>query len=718
MDLWVVAAAAGAGLAKHWQKKSKETEECSGDVIAAGKSSSHPVLEQVRNKTFPFRRFGRKRIEEEEASASRNEVLGSLNEKVLEMTRRCDSEMASTSGFDDEMLGNYGRLDGYNLLSLSNLAPGISNKMNNLGEGKMILGSNEGGGEFSDRPPSNCRGGMGSFQPYGKSGSSLRSRRARGFSAKPLSSLESCLVAQLYKEHVEMEEYVFSTFPSPSRQTVRPLVVTDGTRVISRASTDSYSAHLESGKSMLHNGFDVNGRDVVVGVPPLPQTGPLEMKQKRAKGRVGKLSSCKTKVMGKNFMSQVSSGSANGMFLFCLGITVGVMSTVVTNKREVDKLHGLLKQTENLVQDLQEELEMKDSLTVKELPNEDDESQETNDHSFHNVGMTSLSSELSSLNYGDKRSDTQKLELEENSEMMKIEAELEAELERLELNMQATSLEGRLYGLDELDPDLVGNIIQGELRPDMVKGGADFRADSDKDASGTSTTQTENVNYAVSPRALSLRLHEVIQSRLEGRIEELESELQNRQKRVTQMEYKQQRNLQRNYSNGGRRSSSQESLTLDEDNSIAQPLVLNLSGDALDSYNETYEELLGVMLTDEEEEHTPLTVHHENPTNNGRSHWERNLFSNWNGTAENGSFQQVKVIKERYPTPMSSFSDKRKTLERFSNEVGEFEEENGDDDDGDEMGRLLIQKIVEKTKKGSPLILNAQKLLFSLDDKV
>ncbi|MCL7044382.1 hypothetical protein MKW94_018882 [Papaver nudicaule] len=713
MDLWVVAAAAGAGLAKHWQKKSKETEECSGDFIAAGKSSSQTVLEQVRNKTCPFRRFGRKRIEEE-ASTSRNEVLGSLDEK---MTRLCDSEMVSTSGFDDEMLGNYGGFDGYNILSLSSLAPGVRNKMNNEDKGKMIMGSSEGGGESSDRLPSNCRGGMSSFQSYTKSGSSLRSRRARGFSGKPLSSLESCLVAQLYKEHVEMEEYVFSAFPSPSRQTVRPLVVRDGTRVISRATSDSLSVQLESGESVVYNSFDANGRDVVFGVPHLR---PLDMKQKRAKGQVGKISSCK--VMGKNFMSQVSPGSANGMFLFCLGITVGVMSTLVANKREVDKLHGLLKQTENLVHDLQEELEMKDSLTVKELPN-DDESQETNEHSFHNVGLTSFSSELSSLNYGDKRSDTQKLELEENSEMMKIEAELEAELERLELNMQASSLEGKLYGLDELDPDLVGNIVKGELRPDMVKGGADFRADSDKDASGTSTTVTENVNYAVSPRALSLRLHEVIQSRLEERIGELESELQNSQKRVTLMEYKQ----QRNYSNGGPRSSSQESLTLDEDNSIAQPLVLNLSGDALDSYNETYEELLGVHLTDEEEEHTPTTERYENQINSEKLHWERNRFSNWNRTAENGSFQQVKVIKERYPTPMSSISDKEKTLARFSrfnlsNEVRKFEEENGDDDydddDGDEMGRLLIQKIVEKTKKGSPLVLNAQKLLFSLDEKL
>ena len=40
-------------------------------------------------------------------------------------------------------------------------------------------------------------------------------------------------------------------------------------------------------------------------------------------------------------------------------------------------MNDLLKQTENLVQDLQDELEMKDSLTVKELAIEDYGSQDT-----------------------------------------------------------------------------------------------------------------------------------------------------------------------------------------------------------------------------------------------------------------------------------------------------------------------------------------------------
>lgn len=41
------------------------------------------------------------------------------------------------------------------------------------------------------------------------------------------------------------------------------------------------------------------------------------------------------------------------------------------------------------------------------------------------------------------------------------------------------------------------------------------------------------------------------------------------------------------------------------------------------------------------------------------------------------------------------------------------EDESSDCDD--EMG-LLIKQIVEKTKKGSPVLINAQKALFSMGD--
>jgi hypothetical protein len=47
-------------------------------------------------------------------------------------------------------------------------------------------------------------------------------------------------------------------------------------------------------------------------------------------------------------------------------VSIGILS----NKKEFDTLKGTLKQMENLVQDLQDELEMKEGLTVKELLNE------------------------------------------------------------------------------------------------------------------------------------------------------------------------------------------------------------------------------------------------------------------------------------------------------------------------------------------------------------
>lgn len=87
----------------------------------------------------------------------------------------------------------------------------------------------------------------------------------------------------------------------------------------------------------------------------------------------------------------------------------------------MEKLDKLLKHKENLVQDLQEELEMKDSLTVKELAVEDYESQ---DNSFDKMA--------------------------EEESLSKIEAELEAELERLESNMNSTRFEAKLSNATEV----------------------------------------------------------------------------------------------------------------------------------------------------------------------------------------------------------------------------------------------------------------------------
>lgn len=148
----------------------------------------------------------------------------------------------------------------------------------------------------------------------------------------------------------------------------------------------------------------------------------------------------------------LSSGSADGAILLCLGISIGIISSFVANKEEVDKLKILLKQTENLVQDLHEELEMKDSLTVKELSNENYESQDTCDNSIHGTTLKLLYPEQninSPTKCDGKDSYFQKAD-ESSESMSKIEAELEAELERLGLNVNASTLERRLSDLVEV----------------------------------------------------------------------------------------------------------------------------------------------------------------------------------------------------------------------------------------------------------------------------
>lgn len=133
----------------------------------------------------------------------------------------------------------------------------------------------------------------------------------------------------------------------------------------------------------------------------------------------------------------LESGSSQRALLFGIGVSIGILSSFLTNKHKVDKLNELLKQSENLVQDLQEELEMKDSLTVKELVVEDYESQDTQNDSFNSGPLHAFSPEEKRDNCHKEYYDQKKTDAESFS---KIEAELAAELEMLELNMSSRKL--------------------------------------------------------------------------------------------------------------------------------------------------------------------------------------------------------------------------------------------------------------------------------------
>ncbi|RVX02585.1 hypothetical protein VitviT2T_000038 [Vitis vinifera] len=661
MDLWVVAAAAGAGyLAKYWQNFSNEKE---GSLSLSGESKPRNLLQQIQERNGPFRRLRQKQL-----------------------------------GIDD-ILGSE------NLGEIGDLATGVASTNDFDGKGKA---------EFSGNSD-NLTDVLTTQETRFKRHKAFRSRRPLEYSIKPLDSLESCVASQLYREHENMNEYEFSSLPSPYTPTVRPLLATDGSRVISRVGGGSFRAELqfESEKKKLHkgDGTHLEENETLLGLPPLPSIGslqlPWKLKQNVRKGRVQRSSSPGIRASSEAFHSQ---GSPNGMFLFFLGITIGVMATLVASKREVDKLNEQLKQTENLVEDLHEELEMKDFLTVKDLTNEGFESMKTNDCSFNSGIPTSVSLEQEfnrSTKFNAKEPDNQNTE---NSELIsKIEAELEAELERLEQNMKASSSLERLSDFVGLDPDFIADVVQGELRVDTLNRQPGEQSDSDLDVSGSSTHHS--ANYAVSPRELSLRLHEVIQSRLEARIIELEAALQNNQKRPHSMRQESIISTRELYSEVGSLSTQESPIFMDEGTN--HPMVINLSGETLEAYNEACEEISKMLRTGEEV--PPETIYNTDHIKEMHP-FDRELSLGGNG-GNGGSIMHQDITGERWLSrnlvcDMIRSWEERTSRSWGSNEVGESE-----DDEEDEMGKLLIKQIVEKTRQGSAAVLHAQRMLYSMNDQ-
>ncbi|KAL2340693.1 hypothetical protein Fmac_008633 [Flemingia macrophylla] len=651
MDLWVVAAAAGAGyLAKYLNKVSKN-----------GDSTCHVSLEDsiFDNPVSPnFCADGRAL---EGKSSDLNTMDGLLT-----------GERVSARGINGEKMLHFRNFSKHDVLSISNLAMSLSPYDDNFKD--VDDGNGRSSGTVGDQgfllPGSSVE--VATIHNSSEHKTFLRMNHLSGNVHRPLSSLESCFMAQLYKEHVETEEYVFGFVSSPSIAK-RSFLVSNGGQIINRTNNNLFSASIGSKEDMLQREARQVKDDNVFGVPSLPKIRSVndakKMKFNAATGRSRRLSSSDNVSSEKLGRTQ----QYDKTFLFCLGVYFGTLSCIMANKREIDKLRELLKQTENLVQDLQEELEMKDSLTVKELQNENYGSQHTCDHSFNEKELNEFSPEKhmgNSPRFDSKESYHQKLEQSSES-MSKIEAELEAELERLGLDMNASSLERKLSELVELDPEFIADFAQGELRADMVSGKDSVHPKSNEDASDPTPLPA---NYAVLPHELSLRLHEVIQSQLEERVKELEIALENSERKVQLLESKQEGYLQK---------SSSFSRGNDDCDLMSQPLILNLSGEALDAYNEAYEELIKI---NDSEENSPLGIH-------GSDYEEGSHSRDWHAIgAQNGEPNGSSKVTLLDGTADGGCS--------FDNEVEQ----------------QLIRQIVERTKKGSPLFKNAQKILYSMNE--
>ncbi|ESQ31828.1 hypothetical protein EUTSA_v10003875mg [Eutrema salsugineum] len=451
---------------------------------------------------------------------------------------------------------------------------------------------------------------------------------------KPLSSLESCLMSRFHREQMTMEDYTTSPFPSPHASVSRPLLVTDGARVISKSTADS----LWLSQQNIHS-EDNAARNC--GIPGFESLVERKVGNETTKSR--------------------KHGLSDATMLLQIGISIGIMSSFMASQAEVSKVKQELKQTENLVHDLEDELEMKDSLIVKEL---DIEKAAENSQSISN-----------------------------------IEAELEAELERLEINMNSSNIETRLSDMIEMEPGFEVEFAQGELRADPVKGKVLDETESNQDPSGNSTP--ESGNYAVSPRELSLRLHNVINSRLEKRITELETALQESRRKVEQlvMESEGKKN------SWSRLWETREVVTYKSDSKVPvatehtktnlaeiQPLVMNLTGEALDAFNDSYDELMKINA-DSEDDDSPLEMQ--------ESGLHQEDFSSTNKSSPWRHHKADSKVEEQ-------------ELLDFIGLEEEDEEESSDFEN--EMEKQLIKQIVEKTKQGSPVVLNAQKMLFLMEE--
>ncbi|KAK6925107.1 hypothetical protein RJ641_009433 [Dillenia turbinata] len=686
MDLWVVAAAAGAGyLAKFCKNLSRDKERLSGSGGSNfAKFKSPPTTQQLLDL-----------IPNDLGDGVPSQLKGVSNGKSYPVDGAWPKEVERTSHTGGEDMVSSDNLEECRFLSISGLPPRLSeNGSDENNEGNIQLAG--GIDNFSgDLLPETAIAEVGSFHSSMPKRRSLRARWSYRQVFKPVSSLDSCIVAQLYRENAEVDDCVLGPLPAPCTPTVKPLIVTDGRQVISRGGRDSFCTHFGYGENKVQKEATGKEDETIIGVPPLPQIrsskSTKKMNLKKGRAEVGKLNSGSKVFAGNEFHWQ---GSSQEMISFCFGVSVGVISAMLTAKKEVEKVKELLKQTENLVQDLQDELEMKDSLTVKELASEDCESQHTHEHnylkseSFENSTEKDFIDELCSCH--GKETNIKKSE-DGLIHMSQIEAELEAELERLELNMKVPSFNKRSSNLVELDSDIVGDLVCGELRTDMVNGRA-IAPDSDRDSSGTSTVHT--ANYAVSPRELSLRLHEVIQSRLEERIEELETALQNSRKKLQHMESEGVtfRRLSPDYE--WRSPSPQESFAETGRSSMAEPMVIKLTGEALTAYNECYDEL---MRMDESEEESTAAIRED---------------------ADQEGLYAFKHTFMQYESLLSSH------LENFAapQELSTIKEHIWDssdtvNSDDDEVAKLLKKRIVEKTREGSPTaILKAQKVLYSLEE--
>ncbi|WVZ17639.1 hypothetical protein V8G54_010621 [Vigna mungo] len=264
MDLWVVAAAAGAGyLAKYWNRVAKHGDR-SCHVSSEDSCFENPV---TSSSPSPFAKQARRDdLAEDVCSDGR---ISDLYTQDGIVTR----EVASARGFNSEKMHQFWNYSKNDVLSLANLAMPLSPYDDNFkavddSNGQSGQSSGIGGDHGFLIPDSSAE-----VVPVNSSSGHktlLRMKLLSGRVTRPLSSLESCFMAQLYKEHAETEEYVFGSLASQSTAT-RSFHVSNGSQIINREKNSLFSTSFESKEYKLQKAGGRINDENVFGVPSLPK---------------------------------------------------------------------------------------------------------------------------------------------------------------------------------------------------------------------------------------------------------------------------------------------------------------------------------------------------------------------------------------------------------------------------------------------------------------
>eukprot|EP00252_Welwitschia_mirabilis_P008465 TRINITY_DN2032_c0_g1_i1.p1 TRINITY_DN2032_c0_g1~~TRINITY_DN2032_c0_g1_i1.p1 ORF type:complete len:570 (-),score=131.27 TRINITY_DN2032_c0_g1_i1:1274-2983(-) len=358
-------------------------------------------------------------------------------------------------------------------------------------------------------------------------------------SSRPMSSLESCLFAQLIaKEGSGFEEPVPSSFLTSPASHRRPLVVTDESRKgiagtffhqirgpNPRLSTDFVGSSMEdtSLPRYLSHSHDYRTRISSSSRQFLPARPSI----------AGNSSTGVKEEVHGSARSQFSrdrldnEATSIGSLFFSFGVGVGIMHAIFSTKKETERLNTLLRQSEDLVEDLEEEIKMRDSLVVDDITAVSRNALGVQHGPINCQRPTESSKSVNDTGMSITYRDSAKEE-----DMANVEAELAAELELLELNLISAGHQKEHSYINEIDPDCIADVVHGELKEDGLI--ASVEEEHDIDASKDEELYTGN--FAVSPSELSNRLHEVLESRLQEHITELETELEATKERLQTIE--------------------------------------------------------------------------------------------------------------------------------------------------------------------------------------